>query len=100
MRAGRDPRICITTTPKPTPLLKFLVAQEGKGVIITRGSTFDNSANLAPSFLDALKARYSGTRLGRQEIDAEILSDVPGALWRLEQIDATRGFLPKARHFG
>jgi predicted phage terminase large subunit-like protein len=90
MRAGRDPRICITTTPKPTPLLKFLVVQEGKGVIITRGSTFDNSANLAPSFLDALKARYSGTRLGRQEIDAEILSDVPGALWRLEQIDATR----------
>ena len=58
MRAGRDPRICITTPPKPTPLLKFLVAQEGKGVIITRGSTFDNSANLAPSFLDALKARY------------------------------------------
>ena len=76
MRAARDPRICITTTPKQTPLLKFLVAQQGKGVIITRGSTFDNSPNLAPSFLNALKARYSGTRLDRQEIDAEILSDV------------------------
>jgi phage terminase large subunit-like protein len=90
LRAGSDPRVCVTTTPKPTPLLKFLVGQEGKGVVITRGSTFDNSANLAPSFLDALNARYANTRLGRQEINAEILYDMPGALWSLDNLDSTR----------
>jgi len=58
------------------------------GVVVTRGSTLDNAANLAPPFLQAIKKRYEGTRLGRQELHAELLGDTPGALWRLDQIDA------------
>ena len=59
-------------------------------VALTKGSTFDNAAHLAPSFLAAIKQRYENTRLGRQELHAELLTDTPGALWRMEQIDATR----------
>ena len=90
LRAGSDPRITVTTTPKPFPLLRALVAREGKDVVITRGSTFANADNLAPSFLEAIKARYGGTRLGRQEIEAELLSDTPGALWQLDWLDRDR----------
>jgi predicted phage terminase large subunit-like protein len=90
LRTGGDPRVTVTTTPKPLPLLRSLVAREGKDVVITRGSTFANAANLAPGFLEAIKARFGGTRLGRQEIEAEILSDTPGALWTLAQLDRDR----------
>ena len=58
--------------------------------MVTRGSTFANAANLAPNFLEGIKARYGGTRLGRQELEAELLSDVPGALWQLDWIDRDR----------
>ncbi len=58
--------------------------------MVTRGSTFDNSANLAPSFLETIRDRYAGTRLGRQELDAEILDDVPGALWTRAMLDRAR----------
>ena len=80
--------MAVTTTPKPIKLLRELLVREGQGVVVTRGSTFDNAANLAPPFLQAIKKRYEGTRLGRQELHAELLGDTPGALWRLDQIDA------------
>jgi phage terminase large subunit-like protein len=88
LRLGQHPQAVVTTTPKPTPLVKSLVASPSSRV--TRGSTFDNAANLAPSALAMLKAKYEGTRLGRQELDAEILGDLPGALWSMASLDAYR----------
>jgi phage terminase large subunit-like protein len=90
LRLGVRPRWLVTTTPRPIKLLKQLIARVGVDVVLTTGSTFENSANLAPSFLQALRDRYEGTRLGRQEINAELLEDVPGALWQRAWIDATR----------
>lgn len=88
MRLGDHPRICITTTPRSVPLLRKLIAD--KRTAITRGSTFDNARNLAPSFIASIRERYEGTRLGRQELNAEVLDDVPGALWTRAMIDAAR----------
>lgn len=88
LRLGDHPQAVVTTTPKPTPLVKALVA--AKTSHVTRGSTFDNAANLAPSALQMLKEKYEGTRLGRQELEAEILGDLPGALWSLSTLDAYR----------
>jgi predicted phage terminase large subunit-like protein len=90
LRIGKNPRCCITTTPKPTKLLRELLAREGQDVVVSRTSTFDNEANLAPSFLSAIVSRYRGTRLGRQELYAEVLTDIPGALWQRSWIDETR----------
>jgi phage terminase large subunit-like protein len=81
LRLGGDPRAMVTTTPKPVRLLRELLARAGGDVAVTRGSTFDNKANLAPAFLDQIVRRYQGTRLGRQELEAELLDDVPNALW-------------------
>jgi phage terminase large subunit-like protein len=90
MRIGR-PRIVVTTTPKPTRLIRDLVARDGTdGIVITRGSTFDNRANLAPTFFSQLVRRYEGTRLGRQELLGQVLDDVPGALWTREVLEETR----------
>jgi predicted phage terminase large subunit-like protein len=86
LRLGTDPRSIVTTTPRPTKLVKGLVADPG--TIITRGSTAANRANLAPAFLARIMARYAGTRLGRQEIDAEILDDIAGALWQTAMFEA------------
>lgn len=83
-----DPRVFITTTPRPIPLIRELI--KDKRTKVTRGSTFDNAANLAPQFLAKLKEQYEGTRLGRQELQAEVLDDVPGALWSRDAIDAQR----------
>jgi phage terminase large subunit-like protein len=88
LRLGDDPRAVVTTTPRPTKLIKALVADPK--VVVTRGSTYDNWKNLAPAFLEQIVRRYEGTRLGRQELEAEILEDVPGALWTHGLIDATR----------
>lgn len=88
LRLGENPQCCITTTPKPIKLLKEIMAAQG--TVVTRGSTYDNADNLAKSFLNQIIAKYSGTRLGRQEINAEILEDTPGALW-------TRALLEKYR---
>jgi phage terminase large subunit-like protein len=88
LRLGDDPRVVITTTPRPTPEMRNLV-KDGR-VVITRGSTYDNLANLAPAFRAAILDRYEGTRVGRQELMAEMLEDVEGALWRLADIDAGR----------
>jgi phage terminase large subunit-like protein len=86
LRIGDEPKTLIATTPRPLPLVRQLIARAD--VEVVRGSTFDNAANLAPKFLDELRDRYAGTRLGRQELDAEILDDVPGALWTRAMIDA------------
>jgi phage terminase large subunit-like protein len=90
LRVGAHPRWLVTTTPKPIKLLKELLAREGKDVVISRGSTLENSANLAPTFLEAIRKRYANTRLGRQEIYAELLSDTPGALWQIDWLDRDR----------
>jgi phage terminase large subunit-like protein len=91
LRLGVRPRWLVTTTPKPVKLLRELLAREGHDVVITRGSTFDNAANLAPSFLESIRSKYEGTRLGRQELHAELLLDVPGALWSREMLDRANG---------
>ncbi len=88
LRLGAHPRACITTTPRPLPLVKELVKSERSAVV--RGSTYDNLHNLAPTFRRAVLDRYAGTVLGRQELDAEILEDLPGALVRRKDIEAGR----------
>ena len=90
LRLGTHPRWRVTTTPKAVKVLRDLLARVGQDVVLTTGSTFDNSANLAPTFIEAIKRRYEGTRLGRQELHAELLTDTPGALWNFDQLDATR----------
>lgn len=87
MRRG-DPRVCVTTTPRPIPTLRKILADSG--TVVTRGSTFDNVANLPQKFIDALKDKYEGTRLGRQELFAEMLDDLPGALWTREILEQSR----------
>ena len=77
----------VTTTPKPSWFNRALVAREGKDVVITRASTYANAENLAKPFLDQIVTQYAGTRMGRQEIDAEILLDTPGALWTRAMLD-------------
>jgi phage terminase large subunit-like protein len=88
LRVGANPRGIITTTPKPITLYKQLLADTT--VAITVSSTVRNAANLAPEFLNEIISRYQGTRLGRQELDAELVDDVEGALWRREWIDRSR----------
>ena len=88
LRLGSDPRVVIATTPRPTPLIRSLLTAHG--TIVTRGRTRDNFANLAPGVVADLEARYAGTRLGRQELDGEVLDDNPGAMWKRESIDASR----------
>lgn len=88
MRLGDCPRVVATTTPRPVPLVRRLI--DDPATAITRGSTYDNADNLSPSFLAAVKAHYEGTRLGRQELYAELLLDTPGALWKADEINAHR----------
>ncbi len=88
MRLGQHPRAVITGTPKPVKLIKALL--QDPQCVITRGSTYDNIENLAPTFKAQILSRYEGTRLGRQELHAEILEDVPGALWTQALIEAGR----------
>lgn len=92
-RSGLQPRMCITTTPRPTPPIKRLIADSRRPlppVVVTVGSTYENAANLAPAFFDELKRLYEGTRLGRQELLANILDDAPGALFNRQRIDELR----------
>jgi len=88
LRLGIRPLTVITTTPKPMQLLKDIMAEQG--TYVTRGSTYDNKANLAPQFLAKIVKRYEGTRLGRQELNAEVLNDNPGALWNPSMVDPYR----------
>src|SRR5712692_308278 len=88
LRLGPDPRIVATTTPRPIQLLRDLIRDPM--TVVTRGSTYDNLPNLAPGFIDRVLKKYEGTRLGRQELHAELLEDVPGALWTRKLIEASR----------
>lgn len=82
LRVGSRPRACITTTPKPIPILKEWVRRTDGSVHVTRGSTFDNAANLSTTALTEFRRRYAGTRIGRQELYGELLDDIEGALWQ------------------
>ncbi|OCW55865.1 DNA-packaging protein [Hoeflea olei] len=86
LRLGTAPRQLVTTTPRATPLMLALVKDAGTRV--TRIRTEDNAAHLAAGFLDQVRARYGGTRLGRQELDGELIADREDGLWRREQIEA------------
>jgi len=85
LRLGKHPRVCITTTPKPTRLVREIL--KNPKTHVTRGTTFDNSANLADTYLTAVKEQYEGTRIGRQELYAEVLEEAEGALWTSETLD-------------
>ncbi len=95
LRLGQSPWLMVTGTPKPLPWLRALASRPD--TITTTGSTYENASNLAPGFIDDVLARYEGTRLGRQELYAEWLEDVEGALWTEKMIDKARlsGFDPK-----
>lgn len=98
LRLGPAPQALVTTTPKPKPVL--VGDRPGMGTtvgllndpntVITRGRSYDNMANLAPAYVKAIIKKYEGTRLGRQELDAEVLMDILGALWTQTLIDNAR----------
>lgn len=88
LRLGEHPRACLTTTPRPTKLVKAIAADPA--TVVTRGTTYDNQRNLAPAFFSSIIRTYEGTRLGRQELQAEILDDNPNALWNRKRIDELR----------
>jgi phage terminase large subunit-like protein len=88
LRLGQKPRIAVATTPRPTKLIRSLI--NDPTCHVTRGTTYDNRANLAPSFFDQVIRRYEGSRLGRQELNAEILDDIEGALWTYATMDRNR----------
>jgi len=88
LRLGDNPQTVVTTTPRPTKIIRNLAKEITTHV--TRGSTYDNKLNLAPAFLAEIIKKYEGTRLGRQELNAEILDDNPHALWKRDRIDELR----------
>jgi phage terminase large subunit-like protein len=88
LRLGDTPRQMATTTPRPIPLLRRLLSEPG--TTVTRASTKANAFNLAPRFLDAVVGRYNGTRLGRQELDGELIDDRQDALFRRDEIERQR----------
>lgn len=88
LRLGANPQTIITTTPRPTQLIRQLA--KAKTTHITSGTTYENKANLAAAFFSHIVTNYEGTRLGRQELMAEILEDIEGALWTSELIEKTR----------
>ena len=88
LRLGDKPQAVVTTTPRPVALLRTLM--ESSTTHVTRGRTIDNKDNLAEAFLTQIVKRYEGTRLGRQELDGEVLDDAPGALWVRSRIDELR----------
>lgn len=90
LRLGDNPQTVITTTPRPTKIIRDLA--KDPTTHLTRGSTYDNRANLAPAFFAEIIKKYEGTRLGRQELNAEVLDDNPNALWKRDRIDELRLF--------
>lgn len=88
LRLGDAPKSIVTTTPRPLKLLKKMLVDPN--VVVTRGATWDNVGNMPKSFIREINDKYGGTRLGRQELEGEILDDIPGALWKREDIDTTR----------
>ncbi|WP_432422144.1 DNA-packaging protein [Qipengyuania aquimaris] len=95
LRLGDDPRIVATTTPRPVPLLRRLMLEESCGLVeVTRGSTFDNAANLPAAFIGTMDRQFAGSTLGRQELEGEMLEDVEGALWTRSLLEACRADTP------
>ncbi len=93
LRIGKNPQCILSTTPRPVDLIKELVKdsiETPNEVKISRGSTYDNKSNLAPAFYNKIIKKYEGTRLGRQEINAELLTDNPDSLFRRDLIDKYR----------
>jgi phage terminase large subunit-like protein len=88
LRLGDNPQVILATTPKPIKTLKEIIA--APDTIITKGSTFENRSNLAVKFFERIVSKYDGTRLGRQELYAELLDDNPNALWQRDNINADR----------
>src|SRR5262249_11900350 len=88
LRLGSDPRVVVTTTPRPIPLLRQLLSDHA--TVVTRGSTYENTVNLAATFKARILERYEGTRLGQQELHGQVLEDTPGALWSRALLEATR----------
>lgn len=88
LRLGDNPQCIITTTPRPLEILRTLT--EDEDVVVTRGSTFDNTSNLSTVFIETMKKRYSGTRLGALEIYGELLKQVDGALWQPLQLEQSK----------
>lgn len=88
LRLGERPQAIVTTTPRPTKIMRELI--NDPNCHVTRGSTYDNRANLAENFFGEIIKKYEGTRLGRQELNAELLEDTPGALWTQKNIDQYR----------
>lgn len=93
LRIGEHPQACVTTTPRPIPWMRRMMAEARSGsgqVVLTHGSTYENRVNLAPGFIANVLTRYEGTRLGRQELYAEVLDDYEGALWTHALLQACR----------
>lgn len=88
LRLGPDPRVVVTTTPRPVKVIRELLKADD--VVSSHGSSYDNRDNLAEAFFRQITSRYEGTRLGRQELFAELLDDVPGALWTRKMLEDSR----------
>lgn len=88
LRLGEHPKQIVTTTPRPIKLLKDIILRSDTA--ITKGTTMENLVNLAPPFRKAVVEKYMGTRIGRQELNAELLDDTPGALWNRTMLDESR----------
>ena len=88
LRLGEDPRAVVTTTPRPTKLVKSIL--DNPATVVTRGTTYDNRENLSPTFMEQIINQYEGTRIGRQEILGQMVEDVEGALWAMPMIDDHR----------
>lgn len=88
LRLGDHPQVVVTTTPRPVALIRSLL--DDPATAVSRARTADNAAHLAPGFLADITARYGGTALGRQELDGEVIADIPGALWTRAMIEAAR----------
>jgi len=83
-----DPKVLVTTTPRPLPIIREILNDPTTRT--TRGATMANADNLDPKFLKRVLDKYDGTRLGRQELNGEVIDDVPGALWTRDMLDRTR----------
>lgn len=93
LRLGDNPRQIVTTTPRPIRIIREMLKDAASGnpsVVVTRGRMSENRANLAPKFIAQIEGKYQGTRLGRQELDAEVLEDMPDALWTRSGLDQHR----------
>jgi len=90
VRIGEQARVCVTTTPRPSVLMRDLNKRDDGSVVVVKGTTYENASNLSRSALEEMRRRYEGTRVGRQEIHGELLEEIEGALWKRDWIDRNR----------